>query len=140
SDKIGWKNTISYIGGVGCAIFTLGLYFVPGLFTGNVFIMGTVGCLWGMCLAGFVPISALVPSLVHDGDKVPALAILYLGAVLCVFAGPGLVALFYVRLDVKGMMYLIFVLYVGNAIMTCFLKTIEERERRKSKNFASYSK
>lgn len=47
SDKIGWKNTISYIGGVGCAIFTLGLYFVPELFTGNVFIVGTVGFLWG---------------------------------------------------------------------------------------------
>ncbi|MBA1353662.1 MFS transporter [Staphylococcus cohnii] len=137
SDKIGWKNTISYIGGVGCAIFTLGLYFVPELFTGNVFIVGAVGFLWGMCLAGFVPISALVPSLVHDGDKGPAMAILNLGAGLCVFAGPGLVALFYDSIGVKGMMYLIFGLYVASAIMTRFLKTPEERERRKTENFAS---
>jgi len=137
SDKIGWKNTISYIGGVGCAIFTLGLYFVPELFTGNVFIVGAVGFLWGMCLAGFVPISALVPSLVHDGDKGPAMAILNLGAGLCVFAGPGLVALFYDSIGVKGMMYLIFGLYVASAIMTRFLKTPEERARKKAENFAS---
>ena len=117
SDKIGWKNTISYIGGIGCAVFTLGLYFVPELFTGNVFIVGTVGFLWGVCLAGFVPISALVPSLVHDGDKGPAMAILNLGAGLCVFAGPGLVALFYSSIGVQGMMYLIFGLYVALSLI-----------------------
>ena len=127
SDKIGWKNTISYIGGIGCAIFTLGLYFIPEMFTGNVFIVGLVGFLWGMCLAGFVPISALVPSLVGDGDKGPAMAILNLGAGLCVFVGPGLVALFYDAIGVQGMMYLLFGLYAASAIMTRFLKTPEER-------------
>lgn len=127
SDNIGWKNTISYIGGIVCAIFTLGLYFIPEMFTGNVFIVGLVGFLWGMCLAGFVPISALVPSLVGDGDKGPAMAILNLGAGLCVFVGPGLVALFYDAIGVQGMMYLLFGLYAASAIMTRFLKTPEER-------------
>ena len=131
SDKIGWKNTISYIGGIGCAIFTLGLYFIPEMFTGNVFIVGLVGFLWGMCLAGFVPISALVPSLVGDGDKGPAMAILNLGAGLCVFVGPGLVALFYDAIGVQGMMYLLFGLYAASAIMTRFLKTPEERAANK---------
>lgn len=129
SDKIGWKNTISYIGGVGCAVFTLGLYFIPEWFTGNVWIIALVGFLWGMCLAGFVPISALVPSLVPDGEKGPAMAILNLGAGLCVFAGPGLVALFYDSVGVQGMIYIIFGLYIASAIMTRFLKTPEERAK-----------
>ncbi|MFZ8100140.1 MFS transporter, partial [Staphylococcus arlettae] len=103
------------------------LYFIPEMFTGNVFIVGLVGFLWGMCLAGFVPISALVPSLVGDGDKGPAMAILNLGAGLCVFVGPGLVALFYDAIGVQGMMYLLFGLYAASAIMTRFLKTPEER-------------
>ena len=46
-------------------------------------------------------------------------------------------ALFYDSIGVKGMMYLIFGLYVASAIMTRFLKTPEERARRKAKNFAS---
>lgn len=132
SDKIGWKNTISYIGGFGCALFTIGLYVIPEWFTGNVFIVGVVGFLWGMCLAGFVPISALVPSLVSDGDKGPAMAILNLGAGLCVFVGPGLVAIFYDSIGVKGMMYLLFALYISSAFMTRFLKTPEERMKNKS--------
>lgn len=137
SDKIGWKNTISFIGGVGCAVFTLGLYFLPDLFTGNVFVVGLVGFLWGMCLAGFVPISALVPSLVGEGDKGPAMAILNLGAGLCVFAGPGLVYLFYSAIGVKGMMFLIFGLYAASAIMTRFLKTPEERARNSKRKQAT---
>ncbi|GGI41679.1 MFS transporter [Mammaliicoccus stepanovicii] len=133
SDKIGWKNTVSYIGGIGCAVFTLGLYLIPEFFTGNVYIVGAVGFLWGMCLAGFVPISALVPSLVKDGDKGPAMAILNLGAGLCVFVGPGLVALFYESIGVQGMMYLLFALYAASAVMTRVLKTPEEREKAKLK-------
>lgn len=117
-DFMGWKNTVTWFGAVGCGVFTIMLFYVPQVFTGNVFLVGTIGILWGACLAGFVPLSALTPSLVGDGDKGAAMSILNLGAGLCVFVGPALVALFYDLVDTQGMMLILGGLYFGAAILT----------------------
>ncbi|WP_101845392.1 MFS transporter [Halobacillus sp. Marseille-P3879] len=125
-DKFGWRNTVTWFGAVGCGVFTIMLFYIPQVFTGNVFVVGLIGILWGACLAGFVPLSALTPTLVGDGDKGAAMSILNLGAGLCVFVGPALVALFYDLVDTQGMMLILAGLYFGAAILTRFLKVPEE--------------
>jgi predicted MFS family arabinose efflux permease len=102
------------------------LFYTPQFFEGNVFLVGVTGILWGACLAGFVPLSALTPSLVGDGDKGAAMSILNLGAGLCVFVGPALVTLFYEAIGVKGLMWLLAGLYFVAAILTSYLKLPSE--------------
>lgn len=42
-DKFGWKNTIIWFGGVGCAIFTPLLLYIPVITNGSMIMMGIVG-------------------------------------------------------------------------------------------------
>jgi polyol permease family len=127
-DKLGWRNTVKWFGAVGCGLFTLMLFYTPQFFEGNVFLVGVTGIFWGACLAGFVPLSALTPSLVGTGDKGAAMSILNLGAGLCVFVGPALVTLFYEAIGVKGLMWLLAGLYFVAAILTNYLKLPSETD------------
>jgi polyol permease family len=120
-DRVGWRNTIMWFGGIGCAITTLGLYYVPQAVPGNFAIVLTAaGILWGACLAGYVPLSALVPSLVKK-DKGAAIAILNLGAGLPVFVGPALVGLFYSIVGTEGLIWILAILYFISALLTRFI-------------------
>lgn len=120
-DKLGWRNTIMWFGGVGCGITTLGLYYVPQWFTGNVFAVAAIGIVWGALLAAYVPLSALVPSLVEK-DKGAAMSILNLGAGLPTFVGPAIVGLFIGSLGAKGVVWILALLYFSSAVMTYFIK------------------
>lgn len=119
-DRFGWRNTIMWFGGIGCAITTLLLYYMPQAAPGNFAVVLTAGVLWGACLAGYVPLSALVPSLVKK-DKGAAIAILNLGAGLPVFVGPALVGLFYSVVGNEGIIWILAVLYLISAILTKFI-------------------
>lgn len=79
------------------------------------------GILWGATLAGYVPLSALVPSLVKE-NKGAAIAILNLGAGLPVFVGPALVGLFIGVLGNEGIIWLLSILYFISAIITRYIK------------------
>ena len=129
-DKLGWRNTVTWFGAVGCGVFTLMLFYTPQIFAGNVVLVAIVGMLWGACIAGFVPLSALTPSLVGDGDKGAAMSILNLGAGLCVFVGPGLVALFFGLVGPQGLVWILSGLYFIAAILTRFLKLPEEATKK----------
>jgi polyol permease family len=119
-DRLGWRNTIMWFGGIGCAITTLGLYYIPQAAPGNFAIVLAAGILWGACLAGYVPLSALVPSLVKK-DKGAAIAILNLGAGLPVFVGPALVGLFFRVVGDEGLIWILAVLYFISAVLTRFI-------------------
>ncbi|MFP7285646.1 MFS transporter [Shouchella clausii] len=119
-DRFGWRNTVMWFGGVGCAIFTVVFFYTPALTGGNFIAMQIVGILWGACIAGYVPLSALVPSLVKE-DKGAAMAILNLGAGLCVFVGPLLVGLFFDFIGVTGLIWLIAGLHLLGAVLTKFI-------------------
>ncbi len=123
-DKFGWKNTIMWFGGVGCGITTLLLYYVPQISPGNFAVVSALGIIWGALLAGYVPLSALVPSLVKE-DKGAAMAILNLGAGLPSFIGPAIVGLFIGLLGETGIVWLLALLYFVGAYLTKFL-TIDE--------------
>ena len=67
-DRLGWRNTITWFGGVGCGLSTLLFYYSPVWFDGSHALVTLCGVIWGALLAGYVPLSALVPSLVRE-DK-----------------------------------------------------------------------
>ncbi|MNY23032.1 putative transporter YoaB [compost metagenome] len=78
------------------------------------------GILWGALLAGYVPLSALVPSLVKK-DKGAAMAVLNLGAGLAVFVGPAIVGIFIGSLGNTGVVWILAGLYVLSAVLTRFI-------------------
>lgn len=119
-DRLGWRNTVMWFGGVGCAVSTLLFFYTPQFADGNFWIVMIPGILWGALLAGYVPLSALVPSLVKK-DKGAAMAILNLGAGLPVFVGPALVGIFIGLVGDEGVVWILAGLYLISALLTKFI-------------------
>ncbi|MDQ0243550.1 polyol permease family [Bacillus fengqiuensis] len=136
-DKLGWKNTIMWFGGVGCGIVTLAFYYVPQLVGYNYWAMLLVACCYGITMAGYVPLTALVPSLAPD-NKGAAMSVLNLGSGLAAFVGPLIVTLFIGSLGVGGVMWIFAGLYFFGAFLTKFLtlptanETTEDRLLRQA--------
>lgn len=125
-DKIGWRNTIMIFGGVGCGITTLLLGYIPLWTDGNLIVISIIGILWGAFLAAYIPLSALVPTLVKK-DKGAALAVLNLGAGLPVFVGPMIVNLFIDLVDARGVIWILAILYFLSSVLTYFIKLPKEK-------------
>jgi polyol permease family len=125
-DKLGWRQTVAYCGGVGCAITTLLLYYVP-LASKDYSLSILVGVLYGATLAGYVPLSALMPSLAPE-NKGAAMSLLNLGAGASAWLGPAIVGIFLGPLGVVGVMWIYAVLYVISAILALFLTLPPEVE------------
>ena len=53
-DRLGWRQTITWFGGVGCAISTLLFYYIPQFTEGSYWMVMIAGILWGATLAGYV--------------------------------------------------------------------------------------
>lgn len=119
-DRMGWRNTVMWFGGVGCGISTLLFFYTPQFAGGNFWIVLIPGILWGALLAGYVPLSALVPSLVTK-DKGAAMAILNLGAGLPVFIGPAIVGIFIGVAGDEGVVWILAALYFISAALTKFI-------------------
>jgi polyol permease family len=119
-DFVGWRNTVMWFGGIGCAITTLLFFYSPQFFGANYWIVMLCGVLWGATLAGYVPLTALVPSLVKK-DKGAAMAILNLGAGLPVFVGPAIVGLFIGSIGSAGVIWILAFLYLISALLTKFI-------------------
>jgi len=119
-DRFGWRNTVMWFGGVGCGISTLLFYYTPQFFDGNFWVVMFSGILWGCLLAGYVPLSALVPSLVKE-NKGAAMSVLNLGAGLPVFVGPFIVGVFYGLIGSEGVIWILAGLYFLGAFLTKFI-------------------
>lgn len=120
-DGFGWRNTVMWFGGIGCGLTTLLFFYSPVLFDNSFWMVMSCGVLWGALLAGYVPLSALVPSLVKK-DKGAAMAILNLGAGLAVFVGPAIVGIFIGSIGNEGVVWILAGLYFISAILTYFIK------------------
>ncbi|WP_027944839.1 MFS transporter [Amycolatopsis taiwanensis] len=126
SDKMGWRNTIFWFGAIGCAISITLLYFVPiALGADYYWVALLVGALYGATLAGFVPISALLPSLAPE-NKGGAMALLNLGAGAAAFVGPAIVSVFLGPVGAAGVVIIFAALYLVAAVIVRFLKLPEE--------------
>ena len=123
-DRFGWRITVATCGGFGSAVTTLLLFYVP-LATHSYVASVAVGMLYGATLAGYVPLSALMPMLApeHRGE---ALSMLNLGAGAAMQVGPLLVRLFFHHVGVKGMMWIFAVLYLASGLLALTLTTNEE--------------
>ncbi|WP_329068492.1 MFS transporter [Amycolatopsis sp. NBC_01480] len=129
SDRIGWRTTIFWFGAIGCAISILLLYFVPVAMGAQYYWLALlVGALYGATLAGFVPISALLPSLAPE-HKGGAMALLNLGAGAAAFVGPAIVSLFLGPAGAAGVVIIFAALYLVAAVLVRFLKLPKETEQ-----------
>lgn len=125
-DVFGWSRTMTWCGAAVCAVSMLGLYVVPDFALAHGWAAAypltlVVGAVFGIGLAGFVPLSAIAISLApkHPGA---AMSSYNLGIGAAVFAGPLLVALLYDSLGAAGMVYLFSALYVVAGIFTYALR------------------
>lgn len=116
SDGLGWRNVVMWFGCVGCAVTTLLFYYVP-YFLGPNFLLTVVAAgLFGACLAAFVPLSAIMPTLAPE-NKGAAMSILNLGAGLSTFVGPAVVGLFIGSLGSSGVIWIFTGLYLFSGVL-----------------------
>ncbi|SMQ63752.1 polyol permease family [Bacillus sp. OV166] len=119
-DKLGWRNTVMWFGGVGCAVFTAAFYYVPLTVGTNYWVITAVAAGFGACLAAFVPLSALIPSLAPE-NKGAAMSILNLGAGLSTFVGPAIVGAFIGSVNTVGVIWIFTGLYLFSAFLMKFV-------------------
>ena len=117
-DRFGWRKTLTYAGGLGCAVTTLLVYFVPLAAPRSFVLLAVVGVLYGITLAGYVPLSALVTSIVPDDEQGNAIAVYSLAAGLSTVLGPLVYLAASPLLGTLGVMLVFAVLYVVSAAMT----------------------
>ena len=129
-DKLGWNKTVMWFGGVGCAISTAAFYYIPATMGPNYLAATIVAACFGACLAAYVPLSALVPSLAPD-NKGAAMSILNLGAGLSTFVGPAIVGVFIGSLGVSGVIWIYTALYLLSAFLMKFI-TLPKQEETES--------
>ncbi|MED3761954.1 MFS transporter [Peribacillus frigoritolerans] len=129
-DKLGWRNTVMWFGGVGCAVFTAALYYIPSFMGANYMVTTLVAICFGACLAAYVPLSALIPSLAPE-NRGAAMSILNLGAGLSTFVGPALVGLFIGSVGTVGVIWIYTGLYLLSAFIMKFV-TLPKKEETKT--------
>jgi polyol permease family len=127
-DKLGWRTTIRWFGAFGSGITLLGMYLVP-MWTHSYPLAIVFGIAWGICLAGFVPLSALTAALEpkHTGAVMSAYN---LGIGGSVFVGPLLVTIFYTLLGDTGTVVLFVALYLVAFALTFVFRRSDEQARR----------
>ncbi|WJY35956.1 MFS transporter [Streptomyces sp. P9-2B-2] len=120
-DRLGWQRTMTWFGAVACAVTCLGLYYVPVLAGPHFLACAIAAALYGIALAGYVPISALIPALAprHKGQ---AMSALNLGAGASTFAGPAVVAVALGPVGVQGIAWIFAVLHLATAVAIRFLE------------------
>ncbi|MFS0890383.1 MFS transporter [Peribacillus frigoritolerans] len=130
-DKLGWRNTVMWFGGVGCAIFMAAFYYVPDIMGPNYLMTTITAICFGACLAAYAPLSALVPSLAPD-NRGAAMSILNLGAGLSTFLGPAIVGAFIGIIGTLGVIWVYTVLYLISAFLMKFITLPKTEEKNQS--------
>ena len=119
-DYFGWRRTVTFFGCVGCAIATP-LWFFGSILSGSYVLAIIFGMLYGILLAGFVPLSALMPSMVERHDKGAALVILNTGAGGAAFVGLAIPTALAPFIGYGGVVITYSALYVVSAVLTSFI-------------------
>lgn len=132
SDKwLGWQKTVMWIGNVGCGVASLVMLYMPQFVGHNFWMMILAGIFYGAALTGFVPISAIITSLVPK-KKGSAMAVVSFGAGLSYFISPAIVGAFIGSIGVHGVMWIFAILYFIGAILMIFLKVPNAGSESKS--------
>src|SRR5215472_15072014 len=123
-DRLGWRRTVAYIGGIGCTITTLLVYYLPLRFPGNYLVAVIAAVLYRATLAGYVPLSAIMPCLAPENPGA-ASSMLNLGAGASVWLGPAIVGCFLGIWGVRGVIWIFAGLYALSAFLALFLTAPE---------------
>ncbi|MFE2378756.1 MFS transporter [Streptomyces sp. NPDC059398] len=119
-DRYGITPVLRWMGCAGCAVTTVAFYYIPTA-THSFWLSLLTGSLFCACLAGFSPMSALMPQIAPRRTGA-AMAGLNLGAGLGTAAGPALVSLCLGPLGVSGVMWVFGACYAIGAVLTLFLR------------------
>ena len=123
SDRFGRKRSIQWLGGVGCTIGTLLLYWVPLAVGGNFVVVALCGAFFGVALAGFVPLSAFMPSVVDEADTGNARGMYAFAAGFSTVIGPLVYSLLEPAFGIAGVMYTFAALYALSAVAATWLRS-----------------
>lgn len=119
-DYFGWRRTVTWFGCVGCAI-AVPLWYFGSLLSGSYAVAVILGMIYGVLLAGFVPLSALMPSMVGRKDKGASLAILNTGAGGAAFIGLAIPTVLAPFIGYGGVVITYCALYLVSALLTSFI-------------------
>ena len=125
-DRFGWRNTVLWFGCVMSGAGILLLYYVPLAAGPNFWLTVLCWAVFGIGLAGFVPLTALVPALVSPVERGSALAVYTLAAGLSSFVGPALIGLFGGYQHLSLIIWAFFAMYIIGALLTVFLRSSED--------------
>jgi polyol permease family len=120
-DRIGWRRTITFIGSCGCAVTTLGLYYVPHVYGANYLLVTLAAMAYGAALAGFVPIGAIMASLAPE-SRGAAMSIMNLGSGMSTWIGPAIAGIFLPLVGVSGVIWIFAGMYLVAAIISFTLR------------------
>jgi polyol permease family len=120
-DRIGWRRTITFAGACGCALTTLGLFYVPHIFGANFVLVMLAGMAYGIALAGFVPIAAIM-SILAPESRGASMSIMNLGSGLSTFIGPAIAGIFLPLMGVSGVIWIFAFMYLISAVLSYMLK------------------
>jgi hypothetical protein len=121
-DHFGWRRTVTFFGCLGCAVAVPLWYFVA-IASQSFLVTAILGAVYGIVLAGFVPLSALMPSMVAVKDKGAALAILNTGAGGAALLGPLTVTAFYPLFGGGGVVIAYCVMYLVVAVVSLVIRS-----------------
>ncbi|MFH8812956.1 MFS transporter [Streptomyces hygroscopicus] len=122
ADKIGRIRTVAWFGGVLCAVSVPAFCYVPKLLGpgSDFWAVLVVGIVYGAGLSGYVPLSAIMPTLATHRIG-GAIAILNLGAGVSQFLGP-VVAGLVTPIGVAGTLWVIAGLHLAGTALTWCLR------------------
>ena len=132
-DAFGWRRTVTWVGGVGSAVAVLALFWIPQATPGVLWVPVLLAGFYGITLAGFIPLTAMMTSMVPLPEKGNAMATYSLAAGLCVFIGPVTYSLLGTALGYAGVVAVYAGLYVLGAVVThLFLRTEKDPGGRRA--------
>lgn len=129
ADRIGWQFTVMWIGGIGCAVFMACLYYIPHFFGANYLLTIIAAICFGSCLAAYVPLSALVPSLAPE-NRGAAMSILNLGAGLSTFLGPAIAGALIGSFGAVGVIWAYIGMHIISTLIMIFVKLPKDVDQK----------
>lgn len=124
---LGWRPTVTWVGGFGSALAVIALFWVPQSAPRVLWVPLLLAGIYGITLAGFIPLTAMMTSMVPLREKGDAMAACSLAAGLCVFIGPVTYSLLGPTIGYAGVVLVAAGLYLfGAAITRLFLRTDQD--------------
>ena len=120
-DRIGWRRTVAFVGSCGCALTTLGLFYIPDHFGKSYLLVLLAGMAYGATLAGFVPLGAIMATLAPE-SRGAAMSIMNLGSGTSIWLGPAIAGVFLPRVGVSGVIWIFALMYVLAALIAATLR------------------